>query len=312
MLICINSVAFAQSEMFDKYLKDLDRGKITQSTALKYMQKTETALFNEISQYFDKLQYDFPVDGYISPKDKVHDRTFNWKKHTKDTELKKILKKLSTNPKLALKDPKIAKILKENRNFCQILREEFYIFDQDHMAPKSLEKVVKPFGKLNDAIVAGNLNSIQDYSGQVLSNMKKLDMKTLLSEFQYISKSEFNSYFKNIKKEVSKVLLKKTHTLHDFHWIRKQHKKFLVIYLNLETSSKSSRGLVLDKYISKLGDLNDIYTDMKMRGNINLENHIIKIDPKIREGMSKTLKYLEIDMRTVTMGPSCFSFFKVL
>ncbi len=51
------------------------------------------------------------------------------------------------------------------------------MFDQEHSAPKRLEKFVKPFGKLNDAIVAADKDSIKKYAQKVLEARSKVGDK---------------------------------------------------------------------------------------------------------------------------------------
>ncbi len=297
--------------VFDEYLREVELGRITKNNSIQYMKGVESKVFVGISELFDDLQISMDGVEYISPKDKVSEFSKKWTKHFKENDIESLLKKLSVDPKLALEKPYIAKTLKANRKFCQVLREKYYIFDRSHSAPKSLEKVVKPFGKLNDAIVSGNPKLIEEYSKKVLKEYQNLDLKKIIKKFNYIDKNEFNFFFKQIKKDVKIMLSKSTHSIHDFHWIRKQHKKFLVIYFNLDGVSIDGKFNQLDDYITKLGDLNDVYVDMKMRLGADLDAHQILIDDTIKTNMNKTIKYLEADMKTVQFGPSCSSYFRL-
>lgn len=298
--------------LFETYMDGVNSGSITESNSLHQVRKSEVKLFENISVLFDELQVSMDEVGYISPKDKVREFANGWKTHSKDQKLKKLLKRLAEDPKLALRDPSIPKLLKDNRKFCQFLRESFYIFDKDHTAPSQLEKVVKPFGKLNDAIVAGNPNLIEEYSKKVLKNYKKLDTELMIKEFDFISKSEFDDFYKVIKKEAKDILAKPVQTVHDFHNLRKLHKKFSYIYIAVSDGMSVEKSKVLSVYIDQLGDLNDIYVDMKMRLGVDLDSHIIKIDESVKRNMNRTMSFLEADMINVKLGPSCYSAFKSL
>ena len=295
--------------VFDQYLRLVKEGVVTKKNAANYISTVESDLFKNISVLFDELNYSDLEINYISPREKVQDFASSWQEDIKSNRLSENLKKISKDPKLILLDTKLQKSLKNNRKLAQILRESFYIFDRDHDAPKRLQNVVKPFGKLNDAVIAQDTALIEKYSKQVTKALKKLDQKKILSEFQYINKKEFNEFFKYIKDEVTSTLNKPTHSIHDFHWIRKQHKKFLVIYYNLERYTPHEKVVILDDYITKLGDLNDVYVDLKMRFKLDLKDHDLIIPKDIKSNMSKTMQYLEKDMRFVALTPSCQSYF---
>jgi hypothetical protein len=306
-------LCFGQADdLFEEYLVKVKSGELTQLNSIEYMKKTEIKLFENMSAFFDELQVSSDDIEYVAPKDKVSDFASGWKKHSKDKKLKSVLKQIIQDPKIAIENPQIAKMLKENRKFSQFLRESFYIFDKTHLAPSMLEKVVKPFGKLNDAIVSGNPNLIEEYASKVLKNYKKLEMKKILKEFDYVSKSEFDKFFKDIRKKMVTLLDKPTHSVHDFHWIRKQHKKFSVTYIVMERATYHPKVSLLADYITELGHLNDIYVDMKMRLGVNLDDHLISLDSQFKKNIIQTIKYLETDMKSVKLGPSCYSFFKVL
>jgi hypothetical protein len=312
LFLFLSTSSFSQDSFLDRYNTDVASGAITESNAVNYIRQSENQLYSEVSELFDDLQFKHEDGNYFSPKDKVNEFSSKWKNHTKNSKLNKTLDKIIADPDFAIKNNDIKKLLKENRKFCQILRENFYIFSKNHEVPKKLNKVVKPFGRLNDAIVAGNENLVQVYAAEVQDGFKKLNLKKIVKEFDYVTKKEFNEYFKTLKRDFNKMLAKSSHSIHDFHWIRKQHKKFLVIYMGVEGVNPHPKAQVLDNYITKIGDMNDIYVDIEMRYNLNLENHTIKMDKNFRKQMTKTLSFLQADMKTINLGPSCYSFFKVL
>jgi len=312
LIILIFSIATCIADdisVFDEYLKLVEEGKVSRQNAVEYIRKVEVDLFKNISVLFDKLQYSDLETNYIVPKEKVQEFATIWNKDIKSNNLVKKLKKLSKNPKTVLENSKLKKMLKRNRKYGQILRESFYIFDRDHKAPKKLQNVVKPFGKLNDAVVSQNPVLVEKYSKKVIKGLRKLDKDKILDEFQYINKAEFTEFFKHVKDDVTTTLEKQTHSIHDFHWVRKQHKKFLVIYYNLERYTPHNKVALLDNYITKLGDLNDIYVDLKMRFKLDLKAYDLVIPSKIKSNMAKTIEYLEKDMSSVALAPRCQSYF---
>lgn len=311
-ILSFANLAFGEDSFLDRYKKDITSGVVSDTNALSYIRNIENKLYSEMSVMFEELQFDHHSKSYFSPKDKVHEFTTKWKRHTKQIDLRKLLLEISSAPRIPLKNESIRKRLKENRKFVQILRENFYIFDRDHDVPKKLNNIVKPFGKLNDAIVAGNENLIQEYALKVAKGVKKLNINKIVREFHYISKDEFDEYFKVLQKDFKSMLSKQKHSIHDFHWIRKQHKKFLVIYMGSKGNKPHLKASLLDDYITKIGDMNDIYVDIEMRFNLNLDNHTIKMNESFRKQMVKTLSALRRDMKDIKLGPSCYSIFAII
>ena len=314
LIFTLSISVFAQddTQLFDAYMADVNANRVNKVSSLSYVKSVENKLFENISSLFDDLQVSMNQVGYIAPEDKVHEFSTKWMSHSKEVNIEKLLKNIIADPKLPLKDPRVAKILKDNRKYSQILRESFYIFDKDHVAPKKLQNIVKPFGKLNDAVVAGDPNLIEQYSSKVLKGYEIIDTKQILSEFDFINKKEFDEFYKTVKKDVKNLLKKSSHSVHDFHNLRKHHKKFLIIYFNLDGAGPTAKGGLLDNYITQLGDLNDIYVDMEMRFQVNFESHEILMDESIKRNMNKTMRFLEEDMISVKLGPSCISAFKGL
>jgi hypothetical protein len=274
VLVFTSLSSFSQDSFIDRYKADVSSGIINEENSLDFIRKAENELYVELAELFDELQFDHSDGNYFSPKDNVYRFSTRWKEHTKSFKIESLLDQIISDPDVALKNNDVRRLLKENRKFCQILRENFYIFDKSHDVPKKLNRVVKPFGKLNDAIVAGNASAIQTYAAEVRDGFKKINLKKIVKDFSYVSKSEFDAYFKGIKRDFKKMLTKSSHSIHDFHWIRKQHKKFLVIYMEIEGLKAHPKAEILDNYITKIGDMNDI--------------------------------------KTIKLGPSCYSLFKVL
>lgn len=309
LFLLFNSMALlAQDNLFDSYLLAVEKKEITNTT--NYLEKIEKKFFNDISQFADELSFTENDINFISAKDSF-DTSFNtWSTHSKKIDIKLILKRIAKDPKYVITSSDIKSILKENRKFAHLMRESYYVFDNTHLAPENLENFVKPFGKLNDAIITKDEKLISKYATKVLKNLNQIDEMNLKNSFHSINKKQFLSYFGSIKTEIDSIFNKKVTTPHDFHTLRKQYKRFLYIYHNLDTYIPHSKLIKLDNFISKFGEVNDIYTDMKFRLGLDLHRYEINFPKNFKFEILDTIKFLEQDMQSIQLGKSCSSFYR--
>lgn len=310
LLFIFSFSSFAQDNLFDQYLSRIEENIINKKNSVSYLEKTERTFFKEVSALADELKFTDEDINFISAKDNLNKTLSKWESHTKNFNLKKNLKEIINSPQIAINNPKLFQSLKDNRKYAHLMRESFYVFDKSHIAPKKLESFVKPFGKLNDAIITKDKELIKKYASKVLDNYKSLNTKALTNKFNSINKSEFLVYFKSIKNDVNTIFSKDITTPHDFHTLRKQYKRFLTVYNNLDVYIPHPKMKLLDNYISKLGELNDIYTDMRFRYGLDLHEYEISFPKKFKFEILDTIQYLEDDMSSIQLGRSCSSFFK--
>jgi len=314
MLILIfflfTTLSFAQESLFDDYLNLVEKQSINSSEAMYHLSSTEKKFFKEITQLADEIKFDDSQLSYLSVQDNFKEAQLTWSAHSKEVSIKKKLKALIKKPQIVLDDPTLARTFKDNRKFAHIMRESFYLFDETHTVPSMLDDFVKPFGKLNDAVVVGDTKLIKKYAKQVLKNYDALKINKINKAFRPIKTSEFFKYIKEIKSDAAKIFSKTITTTHDFHTVRKFYKRFLFIYYSLDDYIAADKFKRLDRFITKFGELNDIYTDMKFRFGMNIKSYEIEFPKAFKNEIISTLGFLEEDMNSVELVKTCGSFFK--
>lgn len=304
------SISAQTQDIFEQYLTKVESGDITSSNAFNHLDELEGKLYRDANKFFDELAIVGDEVNYIAPKDKLSEVTKKWEDHFRKKNLEGLFKKAIDDPGSILKSPEAIKAFKDNRKFSHIMRSTFYVFDEDHSAPKKLEKYVKPFGKLNDAVVAGDHEAIRKYAKKVLEARSDVRPKKIIEQFKTINKAQLAEHFSEVRKNVTSMLGKSVFTPHEYHYIRKQFKEFLVVYSNLDAYMPHPKLAVLDGYITKLGELNDIYTDLKFRFGLDIDKHQIEFPQRFKYEIGQSLGFLEEDMLSVRLGKSCQSFFR--
>tara|TARA_B100001971_G_C18268046_1_gene596757 strand:+ start:204723 stop:205685 length:963 start_codon:yes stop_codon:yes gene_type:complete len=310
LLFILSTQAYCQVDIFQKYLDELESGKINRSNVVDHLVNYENRLYSEINSYFDELAFVMDEKNFISLDDRMLDDYQNWNKHLKDHDIKKILNEIAQDPSVLKKNPQYIKALKENRKYAHFIRQSFTIFDSKHSPPKSVNKFVKTFGKLNDAILAENAIATRELANKCSEALAKIKKKKVLKAYNPVSKKELNNYLSKVKSNTQKILNAPTHSVDDFHTIRKEYKKFLHLYYNLEDHTPMNKYRMLNDYITKLGELNDVYTDIKFRLNIDLEAYEIQFPKRVNKLMIEAYDYMEEDLRFIELGQSCYSNFK--
>lgn len=309
MFLLIPISSYAQSSIWEDYINDVSNGVTDSSNAIERLKTLESKFFDDVAKLFDELKFTHDEVNYISVKDNASTTLLRWKSHSKDVNIKKILTKIIQDPGYVLNDSELQLVLKDNRKFAHLMRESYYVFDQSHTAPKGLEKFVKPFGKLNDSIVAQNPEHIKNYAQKTLNTMDKFKPKAFIKNFKPVNKKEFLKYFSSVKENVYSLLNKKTSSPHDFHTLRKHYKRFLTVYKNMEIHIPHPKLELLDRYIANLGDLNDIFTDIPYRFGVSMENYQIDFPKMIKNDFIETIHFLETDLTSIELMRSCTSFY---
>lgn len=302
LVIIFSFTLSANDSLLKQYLKFAKDSSRTHEELSKFLEKKEKNFFKMIAKLSKELQFSTTDNQTISPENNLALKVDHWTEHSKKKKIKKKLQKLIENPE-GFKTYK--SIFKENRKYAHLLREAFYVFDKTHKTPKKLESFVTQYGKLNDAISSKNIELIYEHAKKTLNAYNKISREKILNDFKIVKPSQFLSYFKSIKKEVFQVLEKSSHSTHDYHFIRKKFKRYLYVYFHIDSMEQHPKLKLLDDYISKLGDLNDIYVDMKFKFAFDVKNHLISFPKKFKKEIQQTFEYLEEDIKGLKFKKGC-------
>mgnify|MGYP006924551479 CR=1 FL=1 len=193
----------------------------------------------------------------------------------------------------------------KNRKLAHYLRQTFYMFDETSNPPKDYAKFVKLFGKLNDSIATGD-NKLSKKLATDLAKLKKnIDMDNFNSSFRPKTKDQFIADFSSGQKKIKKLLNAELISVHKYHWLRKQIKLFSHLYLISDNSLSKEKRLFFADVLDKFGDLNDVYTDIQIRFQTDLENHNITLGQDLRGLLLKIIKHSKKDLCQLDISCGC-------
>ena len=301
--------AGANDDLFAKYVELTRQGQITPANAEIYLKELESDFFKKLSRFFDETDFSEQRINYIAVEDNLRGALLDWSRHAENNQLAQTLEELARDGRAALENRELQVILKKNRKLAHLSRITFYVFDKKHAAPKELESFTKSFGKLNDAIASGDRQLVENHAHKTLKKLGKFDTDKTAAKFVSVNKSEMSQHFRKMRESVEDLLQRNSHSVDDFHWLRKRYKQILTVYYNLDTYNPPKKSALLNSYISQLGELNDIYTDLHFRFGLDLSHYKTKFPISFKEEVSSSMRFLEEDLQNIYPAQSCASFF---
>lgn len=261
------------------------------------LSEIESKMFNQISEVFEHSELTSLDSKSIAAQEFFNERLLDWESEFNKVNFKELLKEIKEEGKDAL-NKKIIKYLKDHRSSLNKLRITFFVFDQSHEAPIDFHQFVTDLGKLNDAIASGKNSKIIKYSDRALESLKKIKNLDLKNEFKALNNVEFDRYIIELQKESLLLVNKNSLNLDEFHDLRKNFKNFLSVYQSIEMDSglKAQTSELLDELVTGFGDINDIYTDLKITKAFEIQEREIVLTPELRSNLKKGLKFLKNDL----------------
>lgn len=208
--------AFASSDLFNEYMGAVNRGEVSKANVGEWLRQSEGNFYTEVSEKFEAMKFSYDQDDVIRINRRFQDRGRDWLSHAGKLELRTMLAEISKDGSLAHTSTKIKSGLKKNRKYAHLIRETFNVFDVDHSTPKDLEKFVKSFGGLNDAIVVEDKELIEKRARKVLKAFEALEFSTLDKRFQAVDRTQFMEFVSATKADTLAIADKDSHTPHDF------------------------------------------------------------------------------------------------
>ena len=216
-----------------------------------------------------------------------------WNKSLDVPKLRVDLKKIADGKPVS--EEKLTE-LKAVRKDGNVLRGTYVLLDKNHEAPAKLDQVVTKFGKMNDAIAAGDKDLQKHYARATL---KALDEKALKKEIKEFDPATHKSFEKHMDEEVAnldKGLEKKTLLAPEFHDMRKSLTKVLNI-LTLDPDSRKDPKIeaLYQKVLSTqtaMGEIHDDLSAKAMHGDIKYDTYEVKMPAKMRADLRDILDTL--------------------
>jgi hypothetical protein len=193
--------------------------------------------------------------------------------------------------------PKEQEHLKLVRKDGNILRGSFVLFDKRHESSSELDRYVTKFGKMNDALAAGNKVTAARYAQQVLRSLDNPNLSKAASRFSPASHRSFDQRMGKERASLETSLAKATVRMPEFHDMRKALTKILMIF-TLSPSVAKDRTLAdfhtkLGALQTKMGEMHDEVTARAMRGELKYDEHEITLPKEMRAEMREILDRLK-------------------
>ncbi len=224
----------------------------------------------------------------LEPQEIFQKRYKAWKAAYKSDDFRGILKKCLKEQSLSSKE---MRTLKDVRLKGAYVRQLFHILDESHTAPENFSKFIVKFGKLNDALSAGQsgkAKKIAEVLSDIMENNKLLKMSRNIS---FTPTEGFQAYVNFALQQMKDVVATPTMSLESLHLLRKRMKDFHQIYLfvyDVSGDEKLDRMQRLIKsLIDDLGEMHDVYTNMSLRGELDYHLYQSKILPSIDHSVQR-------------------------
>ena len=217
-----------------------------------------------------------------------------WNKSLDLPKLRIELKKIADGKKVSSEELVDLKAVRKDGN---VLRGTFVLLDKNHEAPPKLDQVVTKFGKMNDAIAAGDKDLTKHYARVVLKSLDAKAMKKEIKEFDPATHKSFEKHMDEETKSLDASLQKTKLLAPEFHEMRKSLTKVLNI-LTLDPDSRKDPKIeaLYQKVLSTqtaMGDMHDDLSAKSMHGDIDYDTYEVKLPAKMRADLRDILDTLE-------------------
>lgn len=187
--------------------------------------------------------------------------------------------------------------LKLVRKDGTVLRNAFKLFDKRHESPEKLDWFITKFGKLNDALQAGDTGSAARYARVALDHLHEHAIAKEIGTFRPGSKRSFAEYMSASTSLLRADVEKESVLVPEFHEMRKVITRMLdIMTLAPELRNDPAmerlyrRALPLQE---EMGVLHDRYIAQRLRGEIDYEHTAVVIPPEMKQRIRGVLASVE-------------------
>jgi hypothetical protein len=219
----------------------------------------------------------------------------NWNRSFDADRVKSQLKVLAngegTLPKGEVEELKLV------RKDGNILRGSFVLFGKNHEAPPKLDAFVTKFGKVNDAIAAGDPKETARQADKALKTLDVHGFDKEVRHFKPSSRRAFDDFLASSDNRTLESLDKPTVPAPEFHEMRKSLTKLLSI-MTLDPKLREDPA-VDDLYKhtfalqTDMGTLHDKLIERSLRGQIDYDHYQVTIPAPMKAELRAILSRLQ-------------------
>lgn len=257
---------------------------------LKDLTKRESQLFEEIYDVVSNTNLDLKTYIVYDIRQTFKQHFNQWKNDFFEQDINLLFSEIISSQSISSKK---IKILKNNRKYAHLVRQNYLIFDINQEPPKFFAQFVRDFGRLNDHLAINNFNEAANIAKKLFNSMDTHQIDLLNDSYTPQPNEMIIDQIKSTHKKIKKILASQEIDIHTFHSLRKLLKSYLYFYSVSNDSTASITFKKLDKIISKIGDLNDFYTELIISGKLDDKNYKLTLSEDLKEkikDLSKTIK----------------------
>ncbi len=301
-----------ESKKFNQSVKnlieDLEEAN-SKKEKLKILSKAEEKIYGKL--LMDGLQVNEVeplVDQSVSPRQYFDQQRAKMEAQFNEEQFLKKLKKLSEGDLDVLKNSFVDS-LKEGRKNNNNLRLSFFVMDDSHTAPKNFNRFVTLWGRLNDSIAAGEKKDIIKDAGKLLDHYQTYSPLQEIDQFKPTKKTSFVNFITENYNDLNSYLKKTSLTIEEFHELRKHFKNYLNVFLSFKQINPGQNAELIkladkiDELSTRLGDLNDIYTELDYKDVINYRKYNVEFSDKIRLQLTNVASEIQYKACSIQFRP---------
>lgn len=185
--------------------------------------------------------------------------------------------------------------LKKVRRFGLMLKSSYKFFDAAHFCPEALHRFLSELGDHNDRYY---LPLRAEVSGKMLGAKESWNgISDDELTFNPAQETDFQSYAKEVSSRIEDLAGRESLSVPEFHELRRK----IRLHMNLmqvpaaEHQGENQRRLFYALYLlsAELGEKHDDLVQRGLRGGIDYEKSVVKLDPSIADRTRALLPFIE-------------------
>ncbi len=289
----------ALNQAIQALLNRLGKDRPTEAALTEHLDRIDE-LLKSAYEDFDSLEIPSSVDFSVTKDDSK--KMFEIAKHywlgsfdqvEAIATLKKIENSLSDRNSISFEDWAYLKTLRKR---AMLIRYLYLALDVNHKSPPAIDKFIVWMGKMNDAIANGSFDVALDYRKKLISHLKvtQLDLKN--DSFNPAPLESNRTFLKNLVFELKQNVAKETHTVFEFHSIRKRVRLVQAVLRLAQAVEPSAEMSEIIKRIHKInertGKIHDSIVSQALLSVTKNRDENVKLPPELAYDIDRILGLL--------------------
>ncbi len=245
---------------------------------LKKIDLTNLIINSDIKYYF------------VSPQEAFNFHLRKWEKKFDKKKITSILDQIIADPSKKWLKTKEGDFLIVNRRRAHFLRLYYHGFSSKHSPPKIFNQYVVTLGDLKDAIRNKKKNKTVKMAQKLKQILLENNLKKEVESIRYISEKNFKNYYLHLIQDIITQSSQDSLSPHQFHELRKKIKNIqfiisTVVGDNEKLEEEYNLLRRIDHIRETMGDVNQLYVDLKYQNIINYKKHSILVATELKEAL---------------------------